>query len=85
MDQADHKKNLKKNTVVSIFSLFFQSGYAAILGLIANLVLTISLPPATFGIYILTLSIISFLNYFSDIGLAASLVQKAEVSNEATQ
>ncbi|MFA9289101.1 MAG: oligosaccharide flippase family protein [Weeksellaceae bacterium] len=82
MDQADHQKNLKKNTVVSIFSLFFQSGYAAILGLIANLVLTISLPPATFGIYILTLSIISFLNYFSDIGLAASLVQKAEVSDD---
>lgn len=76
------KKNLKKNTVVSVLSLFFQSGYSAVLGLVANLILTIVLPTKTFGIYILTLSIISFLNYFSDIGLAASLVQKEQISDD---
>ena len=32
--------------------------------------------------YITTLSLISVLNYFSDIGLAASLVQKKEVSDD---
>ncbi|MCA9372203.1 oligosaccharide flippase family protein [Candidatus Woesebacteria bacterium] len=73
---------LKKNTVVSILSLFFQSGYSAVLGLVANLILTIVMPTKTFGIYILTLSIISFLNYFSDIGLAASLVQKKEITDD---
>ena len=80
--EHDHQKNIKKNSIVSLLSLFFQSGYSAVLGLIANLVLTIVLPPATFGVYIITLSIISFLNYFSDIGLAASLVQKKEVTDE---
>lgn len=73
---------LKRNTVVSAMSLFFQSGFSAILGLIANLVLTILLAPAVFGIYITVLSIISLLNYFSDVGLAASLVQKHEISQE---
>ena len=63
-------------------SLFFQSGYSAVLGLVANLILTIVLAPEIFGIYILTLSIISFLNYFSDIGLAASLVQKKDITSD---
>lgn len=81
MEQHTDQKNIKKNTIISLLSLFFQSGYSAVLGLIANLVLTIVLPTATFGIYILTLSIISFLNYFSDIGLAASLVQKKDITD----
>ena len=79
------QKNLKKNTIISLLSLFFQSGYSAVLGLGANLVLTIVLPPETFGVYIITLSIISFLNYFSDIGLAASLVQKKDITEDDIQ
>lgn len=72
---------LKRKTVISTLSLFFQSGYSAFLGLIANLFLTILLSPSVFGIYITVLSLISLLNYFSDIGLAASLVQKKEISD----
>ena len=79
---AQKSDQLKKNSVLSLMSLFFQSGYSAILGLIANLVLTIVLRPTTYGVYILVLSVISFLKYFSDIGLAASLVQKDEVSQD---
>lgn len=74
--------NLKKNTVFSTLSLFIQSGYSAFLGLTANVVLTIILSPKVFGIYITVLSIIALLNYFSDIGLAASLVQKKEISDD---
>src|SRR3989344_8565852 len=73
---------LKKRSFVSTMSLFLQSGYSAILGLIANLVLTVLLSPHIFGIYITVLSIIAFLNYFSDIGLAASLIQKKDLSDE---
>jgi len=76
------EENLKKKTVRSVFSLFFQSGYSAFLGLLANLILTIVVSPKIFGIYITLLSAISFLNYFSDIGLAASLIQKKEVDDE---
>ncbi|MBI2051662.1 oligosaccharide flippase family protein [Candidatus Roizmanbacteria bacterium] len=75
-------QDLKRRSFVSTLSLFFQSGYAAFLGLIANLILTILLTPKIFGIYITVLSIISFLNYFSDIGLAASIIQKKELSQD---
>ncbi|KKQ38138.1 MAG: Polysaccharide biosynthesis protein [Candidatus Roizmanbacteria bacterium GW2011_GWA2_37_7] len=77
-----NQNSLKKNSIFSLMSLFFQSGYSAVLGLVANLILTIVLAPEIFGIYILTLSIISFLNYFSDIGLAASLVQKKDITSD---
>jgi len=71
--------DLKKKTILSTLSLFFQSGYSAALGFIANLVLTILLTPKIFGIYFTVLSLIAILNYFSDIGLAASLIQKKEI------
>lgn len=73
---------IKRRTFISTFSLFFQSGYAAVLGLVANLIVTILLSPTIFGIYVTVLSIIAFLNYFSDIGLAASLIQKKELDDK---
>lgn len=82
MIMNENTKLLKKRSVFSTLSLFLQSGYSAVLGLGANLVLTIVLSPEIFGIYITVLSIIALLNYFSDIGLAASLVQKKEISDE---
>src|SRR3990167_3555224 len=82
MPKEKEIETLKKNTIKSAFSLFFQSGYSAVLGFIASLVLTIVLSPSIFGMYITVLSIISLLNYFSDVGLAASLIQKKEISDE---
>lgn len=82
MEDKTENQDLRKRSFISVMSLFFQSGYSAILGLIANLILTILLAPKIFGIYITVLSIISFLNYFSDVGLAASLIQKKEVNDE---
>lgn len=76
------EKNYKKKTLISTFSLFFQSGYSAVLGFLANLILTIIVSPSVFGIYITVLSIIAIFNYFSDIGLAAALIQKKEIDNE---
>ncbi len=75
-------KDLKSNSIISVLSLFFQSGYSAFLGLIANLFLTILLTPAIFGIYIIVLALISLLNYFSDIGLSASLIQRETISRD---
>ncbi len=72
-------EDIKKKTILSTISLFFQSGYSASLGFVANLILTILLSPQIFGIYFTVLSIIAILNYFSDIGLAASLIQKKEI------
>ncbi|MFH1827250.1 MAG: oligosaccharide flippase family protein [bacterium] len=82
MEQTGVNASIKRKSFISAFSLFFQSGYSAILGFVANLVLTILLPPSAFGIYITVLSIIAFLNYFSDVGLAASLIQKKDMSDD---
>ncbi len=73
---------LKRRGLISTLSLFFQSGYSALLGFVANLIITILLSPKVFGLYIAVLSIIAFLNYFSDIGLAASLIQKKELHDD---
>lgn len=45
----------------------------------ATFLLTIFLSPAVFGIFYVVSAIIAFLGYFSDIGLAAALIQKKEV------
>lgn len=84
MEKTDNTFLIKKNTIISSLSLFFQSGYSAVLGFAANLVLTILLTPKIFGIYFTVLSIIAILNYFSDIGLAASLIQKKNIDNKDT-
>ncbi len=76
------KEELKRRGFVSALSLFFQSGYSAVLGLVANLIVTILLSPHVFGIYVTVLSLIALLNYFSDFGLAASLIQKKDVSDD---
>lgn len=82
MEKDEHYSAIKRSGIISTLSLFFQSGYSAMLGLVANLVVTILLSPAIFGMYITVMSLISVLNYFSDIGLAASLVQKKETSRD---
>lgn len=74
--------DIKRRSFISTMSLFFQSGYSAFLGLVANLILTILLSPKIFGIYITVLSIIAFMNYFSDIGLAGALIQKKEIDDD---
>ncbi len=80
MEKTEQYAAIKRSSIISTLSLFFQSGYSALLGLVANLVVTILLSPTIFGMYITVMSLISVLNYFSDIGLAASLVQKKETS-----
>lgn len=82
METVHQKGDLKRKGILSTMSLFFQSGYSAFLGLIANLILTILLSPGVFGLYITVLSIISFLNYFSDVGLAGALIQKKDLNND---
>ena len=44
----------------------------------AMFLLTVFLPPEVFGIFFVVTAAVNFLNYFSDIGLAAALIQKKE-------
>lgn len=67
-----------RKSVKGIVALVSRTFFFQVLTVITNLILTIYLEPATFGIFFLVSSIIVFFNYFQDVGLAASLIQKKE-------
>src|SRR3989344_7838462 len=75
MNELDTVKSRAVKGMVSL------TGGGVILTLISGigvLLLTTFLGPKEFGLYGLVMSIIVILGYFSDIGLAASLIQKKE-------
>ena len=67
-----------RKSVKSVFALVSRTFLVQLLGIVASLVLTIFLSPENFGVFFIVSSVVVFLNYFSDIGLAASLIQKKE-------
>lgn len=69
---------IKKRSIRGIFALTYRTFAVQILGFGANFFLTIFLTPAVFGVYFVVSAVIAFLSYFSDIGLAAALIQKKE-------
>lgn len=69
---------IKKRSVAGIVALTSRTFILQIVAFTATFLLTIFLTPAVFGIFYVVSAIISFLGYFSDIGLAAALIQKKE-------
>lgn len=70
---------IKKRTVSGIFTLTFRRiALQAISFASINLILARILPVATIGIFNIGTSLIAFFAFFSDIGLAASLIQKKD-------
>jgi len=69
---------IKKRSIRGVFALVYRTLAIQILGFAANLILTIFLSPSVFGVYFVVSAAIAFLSYFSDIGLAAALIQKKE-------
>lgn len=49
-----------------------------VISFVGTFLLTIFLSPEVFGVFFVITAIVAFLNYFSDIGLAAALIQKKE-------
>lgn len=72
------KEIYKKRAVRNVFFLIFRSGFLQLINFIGAFALTVLLAPSVFGLFAVVSAIINFLNYFSDIGLAAALVQKKE-------
>ncbi|MEK9175989.1 MAG: oligosaccharide flippase family protein [Patescibacteria group bacterium] len=70
-----------RKSVKSIFALVSRTFFIQVLGVFASFILTIYLSPSDFGVFFIVSSFVVFLNYFSDIGLAASLIQKKEEPN----
>lgn len=65
-------------SVHGVFALVSRTLFIQIIAFVVNFLLTIYLSPSVFGVYFVVTAVIAFLVYFSDIGLAAALIQKKE-------
>lgn len=67
-----------RKSVRGVFALVSRTFLIQILSIIASFVLTVYLSPENYGVFFVVSSIVVFLTYFQDIGLAAALIQKKE-------
>lgn len=70
--------SIKSKSLKGVVALTARTFVLQIIGFVATFFLTLLLTPSIFGVYYVVSAVISFLGYFSDIGLAAALVQKKE-------
>lgn len=71
-------ETVKERSVRGIVVLTGRTFFLQILGVVAVGFLAIYLGPYEWGVFAILNAVINFLNYFSDIGLAAALIQKKE-------
>ena len=69
---------IKKRSLTGIVAFTSQTFLLQAVAFVATFLLTVFLSPQIFGIFYVVSAIINFLGYFSDIGLAAALIQKKE-------
>lgn len=69
---------IKKRSLTGIVALTSRTFILQAIAFAATFLLTVFLSPQVFGIFYVVSAIINFLAYFSDIGLAAALIQKKE-------
>lgn len=74
--------DIKNRAIKGAAILTFRTFIMQAVSLFANALLTLFLEPAQYGVFFLVSAVISFLTYFSDIGFAASLIQKKEKLTE---
>src|SRR3989304_2935435 len=67
---------IKQRSVAGAVSYFLRTIFLQLIGLVSVFVLSAFFSPEDFGIYGFVIQIIGLLIFFSDIGLAAALVQK---------
>lgn len=81
MEELDIELVTKKS-IRGVFALASRTFTIQIISFLSNFLLTIFLSPSIFGIFFIVSAAITFLAYFSDIGLAAALIQKKESVTE---
>src|SRR3990167_8434430 len=69
---------IKKRAISGVVTFTLRTFFIQIFTFFATFLLTILLEPSTFGIFFVVSAFINFFIYFSDIGLAAALIQKKE-------
>ncbi len=75
-------QDVKRKTVRGALSYFGRTIFLQAIGLVASLLLSKYLGPEEFGVYGFVTQIVGLLVFFSDIGLAAALVQKKQEPTE---
>lgn len=73
---------IKHRSVKGVITLFLRTGLIQVIAIVATFLLTIFLDPAHFGIFGITAAAVDILVYFSDIGLAAALIQKKKLDRD---
>lgn len=69
---------ITKRSIQGVFALVSRTFFIQIISFTVNFLLTVFLSPEIFGIFFVVSAVITFLSYFSDVGLAAALIQKKE-------
>ncbi len=70
---------VKKRSLTGVVALTSRTFLLQVIAFAATFLLTIFLSPQIFGVFYVVSAVINFLGYFSDIGLAAALIQKKEI------
>jgi len=73
---------ITKRSIHGVFALVSRTFLVQLIGQIVTFLLTVYLSPGDYGIFFLVSTVIVFFSYFSDIGLAAALIQKKEPLTE---
>lgn len=73
---------IKKKAKKGVITLTSRTAIVQIIAYASTFLLTIVLTPEIFGVFIVVSAAVSFLRYFSDIGLAAALIQKKDQVTE---
>ena len=73
---------VKSRAVKGVVVLTGRTFILSVLSLVATAFLTVFLEPNEFGVFWIVSAIVNFLAYFSDVGLAAALIQKKEAPEE---
>ena len=69
---------ITKKSIHGIVALVSRTFLIQLIGQVVTFLLTVFLSPTDYGVFFLVSSVIVFYSYFSDIGLAAALIQKKE-------
>lgn len=71
-------EELKRRSIRGVFSYVLRTGFLYAISIVATGLLGAYLSPSDFGIYFIVTSMIGLFTFMSDVGLAATLVQKKE-------
>jgi len=75
-------ETVKSRALLGVASLVSRSFVVQAVAFASNFLLTIFLDPSVFGVFFLVSASINIFRYFSDVGLAAALIQKKEKVTE---